>query len=102
MPGDADCLFHAIAYQLHSVGHDMNASTFRQIVTSYLSEHKDEYNPFVHQPVRSNDGCSADNESIDAEDEYSESLSDPVVQRELRWQKYVRRMREGAWGTTLQ
>ena len=33
---------------------------------------------------------NADNEPIEDEDRYIESLSDPNVQHELRWQKYIR------------
>ena len=63
------------------------------MVADYLSEHADFYSAFV--PVNSNDGMNADNERIDEEDVYIESLSDPVVQHELRWQKYLRRLRQG-------
>ena len=71
------------------------------MVADYLSEHADIYSAFVHQPVNSSDGMSADNEPLDDEDVYIESLSDPVVQHELRWQKYLRRLRQGAWGDNI-
>ena len=101
VPGDGDCLFSAVAYQLQNVGHDVNKSTLRQMVATYLSDHSDEYNPFVHQPVASNDGYIADNEPLDAEDVYIESVTDPVVQQELRWQKYLNTLRQGAWGDNI-
>ena len=31
----------------------------------------------------------------------AESLTDPLVQVELRWQKYLRRLRQGAWGDSI-
>ena len=44
---------------------------------------------------------NADNEPVDEEDVYIESLSDLTVQHELRWQKYLRRLRQGAWGDNI-
>ena len=101
VPGDGDCLFSSVAYQLQRLGHNVNKSSLRQMVADYLSEHADFYSAFVHQPVNSNDGMNADNEPVDDEDVYLESLSDPVVQQELRWQKYLRRLRQGAWGDNI-
>ena len=101
IPGDGDCLFSSVAYQLQRVGHNINKSSLRQMVADYLSEHADFYSAFVHQPVNSSDDMNADNEPIDDEDVYIESLYDPVVQHELRWQKYLRRMRKGAWGDNI-
>ena len=100
VPGDGDCLFSSVAYQLQNIGHDVNSSSLRQMVTTYLSHHN-EYNPFVHQPVASNDGYNADNESLNTEDVYTDSVTDPVVQRELRWQKYLKRLRYNAWGDNI-
>ncbi len=56
---------------------------------------------YVHQPVANNDGYNADNEPFDEEDAYIASVVDPVAQQELRWQKYLRRLSEGAWGDTI-
>ncbi len=52
----------------------------------------------MHQPVASNDAFNADNEPLDDEDAYIESVADPIVQQQLRWQKYLTRLSEGAWG----
>ena len=43
----------------------------------------------------------ADTESPTAEDEYINSVSDPELQTQLRWAKYLRRLRQGAWGDNL-
>ena len=72
----------------------LNKSSLRQIVADYLSEHADFYSAFVHQPVNSSDRMNADNEPLGDDDVYIESLSDPVVQHELRWQKYLRQVSE--------
>ena len=41
---------------------------------------------------------TADTEKPTAEDEYIDSVADPHLQTELRWQKYVTCLRQGAWG----
>ena len=56
-------------YQLQKVGHNVNKSSLMQLVTNYLSNHVDEYSPFVPEPIESNDGYNADNASLDVEDE---------------------------------
>ena len=102
MPSDGNCLFSACAYQLQSLGHDVvDASSLRQAVCQYLSQFGDFYSDFLHQSVGSSDGYNADNEPLDEEDAYIESITDPVVQQELRYQKYVRRMSKGAWGDSI-
>ena len=55
----------------------------------------------MHQAVASNDEYNADNEPPDEEDAYIESITDPVLQQELRYQKYVRRLSKGAWGDSI-
>ncbi len=41
------------------------------------------------------------NEPFDQEDAYIESVADPVVQHDLRWQQYLTRLSEGAWGDPI-
>ena len=101
-PSDGNCLFSACAHQLQSLGHDVvDASSLRQAVCQYLSQFGDYYSDFMHQSVASSDGYNADNEPPDEDDAYIESITDPVVQQELRYQKYVRRLSEGAWGDSI-
>ena len=102
VPSDGNCLFSACAYQLQYLGRDVvDASSLRQAVCQYLSRFGDFYSDFVHQSVSSGDGYNADNEPPDEEDAYIESITDPIVQQELRYQKYVRRLNEGAWGDSI-
>ena len=101
VPRDGNCLFSSVAYQLCNVGHDVNEKSLRQMVVRYLSDHADVYSPSVHQPVHSTDEYNADIEPVDEEDAYIESITDPEVQQELRWQKYLRRLRQGAWGDSI-
>ena len=102
VPSDGNCLFSACVYQLQYLGRDVvDASSLRQAVCQYLSRCGDFYSDFVHQSVSSSDGYNADNDPPDEEDAYIESITDPVVQQELRYQKYVRRLSEGAWGDSI-
>lgn len=81
---DGNCLFSPLAYQLQAIGYDVNVSSIRQMVASYLSDHSDFHSSFVHQAVTSNDGYNTDNEASDEEHTYIQSLSDPKVQQQLR------------------
>ena len=102
VPSDGNCLFNACVYQLQYLGRDVvDANSLRQAVCQYLSRFGDFYSDFVHQSVSSGDGYNADNEPPDEEDAYIESITDPVVQQELRYQKYVKRLSEGAWGDSI-
>ena len=71
------------------------------MVADFLSEHADFYSTVVHHPVNSNDGMNVDNEPIDDDNVYIESLTDPVVQHELRWLKYLRWLKQGTWGDNI-
>ena len=53
---------------------------------------------FVCQPVQQTDGYIADTAAPTKEDTYIASIADPEMQTELRWQKYVQKLEEGAWG----
>ena len=46
VPRDGNCLFTSVAYQIQSVGNDVNESSLRQLVVDYLSGHGDVYSPF--------------------------------------------------------
>ncbi|XP_064402301.1 uncharacterized protein LOC135348074 [Halichondria panicea] len=98
VPGDGNCMFSSVSYQLQHLGHDVNASTLREMSVDYLTDNGDRYSHFVHQSVDSNDGYNADNEPLDEEDSHIASLADPEEQRLLRWGKYLRRLSDGAWG----
>ena len=57
------------------------------------------YHDFLCQPIPFEDGdYNADTAQPTVEDEYINSVADPQLQTELRWQKYVRCLRQGAWG----
>ena len=99
VPYDGDCMFSAISYQLQKNGVcNADSNKLRQKVADHLEANAALYCDFLCQPVSSKDGYDADTEQPTAEDEYINSVSDPQLQTELRWQKYVRCLRQGAWG----
>ena len=50
------------------------------------------------QPVPQNDDYNADTEPPTQEDKYIDSIADPKLQTKLRWERYLRCLRNGAWG----
>ena len=99
VPYDGNCMFSAISYQLQNNGVcDADSNKLREKVADHLEANAALYCDFLCQPVSSEDSYNADTEQPTAEDEYIKSVSDPQLQTELRWQKYVRCLRQGAWG----
>ena len=56
------------------------------------------YRDFLAIPVRCNNPYNADTEAPDGDDALTEAVTDPEEQMQLRFQKYVHRLRRGAWG----
>ena len=100
VPYDGSCMFSAVSYQLKNSGvYSADCNEMRQKVADHLEANAALYCDFLCQPVPSeDDDCNADTKQPTAEDEYIDSIADPQVQTELRWQKYVRCLRKGAWG----
>ena len=92
-------MFSAIAYQLNSSGVcDVNSNGLRQTIADFLEANKAQYWDFVCQPVAHNYKYNADTEPPTEEDKYIDSIADPQLQKQLRWKKYLRCLRNGAWG----
>ena len=93
-PYDGNCMFSAISYQLQNTSVcNADSSELRQKVADHLEANAALYHDFLCQPIPSeDDDCNADTEK------YINSVADPQLQTELRWQKYVRCLRQGAWG----
>ena len=99
VPYDGNCMFSAIAYQLNSSGVcDVDSSRLRQTIADFLKSNEAKYCDFVCQPVAHNDNHNADTEPPTEEDKYIESITDPQLQKQLRWEKYLRSVKNGAWG----
>ena len=89
-------MFSAISHQLQTSNVcSIDSSELRQMVASHMEAL---YCGFMCQPVANDDEYNADTEPPTAEDEYINSVSDPELQTQLRWDKYLRRLRQGAWG----
>ena len=93
VPYDGNCMFSAVSYQLKNSGVcSADCNEMRQKVADHLEANAALYCDFLCQPVPSENDYNADTEQPTAKDEYVR------VQTELRWQKYVRCLRQGAWG----
>jgi hypothetical protein len=100
VPYDGHCMFSAVSYQLQTTGVcNADSNQLRQMVADHLEANAALYHDFLCQPIPSeDDDYNADTAQPTAEDEYIDSVADPHLQTELRWQKYVRCLRQGAWG----
>ena len=100
---DGNCMFSAIAYQLNSSGIcDFDSNALRQTVAHYLEANRASYCDFLCQPVAQNADCNdADTEPPTQEDEFIDNIANPELQTELRWQKYLRCLKLGAWGDNI-
>lgn len=72
VPGDGNCLFNAVAYQLDSV----SANEMREIVANHLKNNALFYRDFLAQPIQCSNAYSADTEAPSSEDEIIDSVHD--------------------------
>ena len=99
VPFDGDCLFSSISYQLELIAAcSVNKNTLRQMVVDHLQNNSNVYKRFVSQPVVSNDPYNADTEPPTAQDDQIETIADHELQVDLRFEKNVQRLKDGAWG----
>jgi len=59
------------------------------------------YSEFVPEAVACDNVCNADTEAPSAEDARIAAIADPTLQAKQRWERYLLRLSDGAWGTTL-
>ena len=97
VPGDGNCLFNAVAYQLDSV----SANEMREIVANHLENNGVFYRDFLAQPIQCSNAYSADTEAPSSEDAIIDSVHDYEKQVQLRWERCIHRFRNGAWGDHL-
>ena len=99
VPYDGNCLFASIAYQLVSIAaSSVDKSTLRQMVADHLENNSNLYKRFLSKPVASHDAYNADTEPPTVQDAYIDTIANHELQTELRWAKYLERLRDGAWG----
>ena len=102
VPYDGNCMFSAISHQLQTSNVcSVDSSELRQMVASHMEANAALYCGFVCQPIATDSKYNADTEPPTDEDEYINSVSVPELQTQLRWDKYLRRLRQGAWGDNL-
>ena len=106
VPADGNCLFSAIAYQLPSIGiPDVDTNSLREMVVSHLEDYPHvngiHYRTFLSAPVATIDAHNADTEAPTAEDDYISAVDDPDTRAQLRWLRYLERLRDGAWGDNI-
>ena len=96
VPSDGNCMFSAISYQLQSTG-VCNVDN-NEMVADYLEANAASYCDFLSQPVACCDAYNADTETPTTTDEYINNVADPRLQIQLKWEKYLRCLRQGGWG----
>ena len=99
VPGDGNCLYNSVLYQLESKGIiSTTVENLRQMVASYLEEHANLYMPFVVSPIASDNPYNNDTETLDAMDAFISSMSDPETSSLLAYERYIERVRSDSWG----
>ena len=73
----------------------------RERVANHLANNSTFYRDFLAQPIQSDDTYNADTEAPSEEDAIIDSVLDPEQQTQLRWERYLHRFRNGAWGDNL-
>ena len=98
VPADGNCMFAAVSHQLQISGvKSVDSSELRETVANHLEANSALYWNAVSEPVVSHDAYNADTEPPTA-DEYISSVADPQLRLQLEWEKYLSRLRNGAWG----
>ena len=99
VPGDGNCLYNSVLYQLESKGViSTTVENLRQVVASYLEEHANLYMPFVVSPIASDNPYNNDTETPDAMDAFISSMSNPETSSVLAYERYIERVRSDSWG----
>ena len=80
---------------------DSNQSIAIQMTVSHLESHRDSYMEFLCDPFASDDPNHTDTEPADEEDVQITQIENPDDRSRARWNKYLPRLRNGAWGDHL-
>ncbi len=99
VPGDGNCLYHAILYQLEQ-NNVISATVrdIRELVACYLEDHKEIFMPFVSSPIAPDNVLNSDTEIPSAVDASIASVTGPDTRSALVYARYVDRVRNGSWG----
>ena len=101
---DGNCLFAAMEYGLSELGIQYTHSQLRsQLCTffqsnPYTSDGSEHLKRFHSTLIANPDSYFADTEQPTEEDYLIEAVRDPEVRSELRWQRYLTKLRSTGWG----
>ncbi len=106
VPRDGNCLFHSVLCQLPEGLYSGNADWLKNDVADFLRQNLilpdgyDHYWSFIALPPvnQEHDPFDADAENRREEDDQIEQIQHPETRAEAGWQKYLRRLRDGAFG----
>ena len=98
VPRDGNCLFAAVETQLQRCEIQLGDESLREQLESFLENDGTHLRDFLAAPVVSADSYNADTEVPNDEDECINAVEDAETRRELRWCKYLERLKSTAWG----
>ena len=98
VPGDGNCLYWSILYQLKARGVcTASVSELREMTTAYLESHSDFYSHFIGESIPATNPMNADTEALDDDDAHISLIPDPRERSQARWFKYLERIRHSTW-----
>ena len=94
--GDGHCMFAAVLRQMEFNGYQAQSiQQFRDSIAVFMEENSDRYRSFVSINF-SNE--MNDTEPATKEDFILEQIQDLEVRTEMLWQRFLRRLKQNAWG----
>ena len=99
--GDGNCFYHAIGKQLDLCGkqaqYHNNHKKLRRDLTDYLEENPKGQKNVPYKRFLTDRAITGDSEEATVMDHYVEQVPSEPDREELRWQRYLQDMEEGAW-----
>ena len=91
--GDGNCLFHSVQLQLETIGVQLDHTAIRKQLVDYLEDYPYRQNGSTHLREYLDDHVAEAEE-----DHFISSVGDKDTRQQLRWCKYLTRLRSTAWG----
>ena len=99
--GDGNCFYHAIGKQLELCGkqaqYHNNHKKLRTDLTDYLEANPKGQKNVPYKRFLTDRAITGDSEEATVMDHYVEQVASESDREELRWQRYLQDMEEGAW-----
>lgn len=101
VPGDGDCLYHSFIRNNHIHGLPDGPKKLRRQLVEYLESNPNtpngvSYKDFLCLPLDQDHGI------IEPEDMAIERVENVENRKELRWQRFLKKVHEGEWGGNLE